>query len=125
MNIPLNQFEQIIDETILRRGLDYFRKGLVEEPEELSPGCFEAMEILGLAARAGLPEELQKWLFEYAVTAFKKRLFGGWDWHLDIIFLATEVMQGKEEADILLKYSNQHHIRNMRRVVFRKWCWHF
>jgi hypothetical protein len=35
MNIPLNQFEQIIDEVILKRGLDYFRKELVEEPEEL------------------------------------------------------------------------------------------
>lgn len=43
MNIPLNQFEQIIDETILKRGLDYFRKGLVEEPEEISAGCFEAI----------------------------------------------------------------------------------
>ena len=41
MNIPLNQFEQIIDETILKRGLDYFRKGLVEEPEELSPGLMK------------------------------------------------------------------------------------
>jgi hypothetical protein len=30
MIIPLNQFEQIVDEVILKRGLDYFRKGLVE-----------------------------------------------------------------------------------------------
>ena len=43
MNIPLDQFEQIIDETILKRGLNYFRQGLVEEPEELSHGCFEAI----------------------------------------------------------------------------------
>ncbi|MDP4282482.1 MAG: SWIM zinc finger family protein [Bacteroidota bacterium] len=41
MNIPLDQFEQIIDETILKRGLNYFWQGRVEEPEELSPGCFE------------------------------------------------------------------------------------
>ncbi len=43
MNIPLDQFEQIIDDTILKRGLNYFRKGLVEEPEKLSHGCFEAL----------------------------------------------------------------------------------
>jgi uncharacterized Zn finger protein len=46
MNIPLDQFEQIIDDTILKRGLQYFRKGLVEEPEELSHGEFEAI-VLG------------------------------------------------------------------------------
>jgi uncharacterized Zn finger protein len=43
MNIPLDQFEQIIDETILKRGLNYFRQGLVEEPEEIAHGSFEAI----------------------------------------------------------------------------------
>lgn len=38
MQIPLNQFEQIIEETILKRGLQYFKKGHVHEPEEISPG---------------------------------------------------------------------------------------
>lgn len=28
--IPLDQFEQYIDETILKRGLDYFKSGAVE-----------------------------------------------------------------------------------------------
>jgi len=43
MKIPLNAFEQHIDETILKRGLSYFKKGLVEEPEEISPGEFESI----------------------------------------------------------------------------------
>ncbi|NQV02321.1 MAG: SWIM zinc finger family protein, partial [Bacteroidia bacterium] len=43
MNIPLDQFEQVIDEVILKRGLTYYRKGLVEGPQELSPGLFEAI----------------------------------------------------------------------------------
>lgn len=43
MQIPLNQFEQYIDETILKRGLQYFKKGHVHEPEEISPGVFEAI----------------------------------------------------------------------------------
>ena len=43
MQIPLNQFEQYIDETILKRGLQYFKKGLVHEPEEISPGEYEAI----------------------------------------------------------------------------------
>lgn len=43
MQIPLTQFEQYIDETILKRGLQYFKKGLVHEPEEISPGEYEAI----------------------------------------------------------------------------------
>lgn len=42
MKIPLNQFEQIIDPTILKRGLSYFKNGDVNEPEEIAPGDFEA-----------------------------------------------------------------------------------
>jgi uncharacterized Zn finger protein len=43
MQIPLNQFEQYIDETILKRGLQYYKKGHVHEPEEISPGEYEAI----------------------------------------------------------------------------------
>jgi len=43
MHIPLNQFEHYIDETILKRGLQYFKKGHVHEPEEISPGEYEAI----------------------------------------------------------------------------------
>ena len=41
MRIPLNSFEEYIDETILERGLQYFKKGLVSEPELISQGEFE------------------------------------------------------------------------------------
>lgn len=43
MQIPLSQFEQYIDETILKRGLQYFKKGHVHQPEEVSPGEYEAI----------------------------------------------------------------------------------
>lgn len=43
MQIPLHSFEQNIDETILKRGLQYFKKGLVQEPEEIGNGEFEAI----------------------------------------------------------------------------------
>jgi len=36
MQIPLEQFEQYIDETILKRGLSYFKKGRVSQVEEIS-----------------------------------------------------------------------------------------
>ena len=43
MKIPLNSFEQYIDETILKRGFQYFKKGLVHEPEELMKGEYEVI----------------------------------------------------------------------------------
>ena len=43
MEIPINQFEQFIDETILKRGLSYFKNGHINEPEEISPGYYEAI----------------------------------------------------------------------------------
>ena len=43
MQIPLNQFEQYIDETILKRGLSYFNNGHVHEPEEISTGEYEVI----------------------------------------------------------------------------------
>lgn len=42
MNIPLNQFEQIIDETILKRGLSYFKNGAITDFTEVSSGEYEA-----------------------------------------------------------------------------------
>jgi uncharacterized Zn finger protein len=43
MQIPLNRFDEYIDDTILKRGLAYFRKGKVHEPEETGPGEYEAI----------------------------------------------------------------------------------
>lgn len=42
MKIPLNTFEQIIDETILKRGLSYFKKGYVTDFSEIDIGEYEA-----------------------------------------------------------------------------------
>ncbi|HCU21029.1 MAG: hypothetical protein A2X05_01605 [Bacteroidetes bacterium GWE2_41_25] len=43
MKIPLKEFEQNIDEAILQRGYQYFKKGLVNEPEETGHGEYEAI----------------------------------------------------------------------------------
>lgn len=43
MKIALNQFEQIIDESILKRGLDYFKGGAITDFSEISSGEYEAI----------------------------------------------------------------------------------
>ena len=46
MNLRLDNFERQIDRTILNRGLDYFRRGCVEELEDLGHGDYVA-EVYG------------------------------------------------------------------------------
>lgn len=41
MKLFLDQFEQQIDETILKRGLSYFQKGHVTDMEETGNGQYE------------------------------------------------------------------------------------
>jgi hypothetical protein len=43
MRITLNSFEQLIDETILKRGLEYFEKGYVSEFTTIAPNEYEAI----------------------------------------------------------------------------------
>lgn len=42
-------------------------------------------------------------LFNYCITAFKKRLFDGWDWHTGILNIAYELTDNENEADIIIK----------------------
>jgi len=43
MQIPLNEFEQLIDERILKRGLSYFKSGAITDFSEISSGEYEAI----------------------------------------------------------------------------------
>lgn len=43
MNIPLTQFEQLIDEQILQRGLSYFKGRAISDFTEISSGEYEAI----------------------------------------------------------------------------------
>jgi len=43
MKIPLNEFEQLIDEKILKRGLSYFKGGAIADFSEISTGEYEAI----------------------------------------------------------------------------------
>jgi len=43
MKIPLNEFEQHIDERILKRGLSYFKNGAITDFSEISTGEYKAI----------------------------------------------------------------------------------
>jgi len=43
MRIPLNEFEQVIDEKVLKRGFSYFKDGAITDFSEISTGEYEAI----------------------------------------------------------------------------------
>lgn len=63
MRISLDKFEQQIDETILKRGLQYFKKGYVTDVEELGGREYEAVVegseeyIVNLSVKSGIVED--------------------------------------------------------------------
>lgn len=63
MKISLGEFEQQINETILKRGLQYYKKGYVTNVEELENGEYEALVdgseeyIVNLSIRRGIVED--------------------------------------------------------------------
>ena len=42
MKIPINEFEQHVDEELLKRGIQYFKNGNVLQVDEVSGGEYEA-----------------------------------------------------------------------------------
>ncbi len=63
MKISLSEFEQQIDETILKRGLQYYKKGYVTNVDELGDGEYEALVegseeyIVNLSVKKGVVED--------------------------------------------------------------------
>lgn len=95
---------------------------------DIGGGVSEAMDILFLASEEDLPEENRKMLFDYALSAIKKRQYDGWDWDLDIFTLAANLVKGEKEASVLMELIEsmafteymEEHIQEIRVKVLRK-----
>jgi len=60
-------------------------------------------EMLSDIASTGLPNDIKNELLNYCITAFEKRLFDGWDWHLGILHIAYNLIENEDEADRIIK----------------------
>ena len=61
-----------------------------------------AMELLSKLSKEEISTSLKQEIFEYCISAFKQRLFEGWDWHLGILHIAGDLIDNEKEADIIL-----------------------
>lgn len=49
-----------------------------------------------------LPAPLKQKFFEYCTSSFKQKIFKDWDWHLDMMHLASQLVEKESDADIIL-----------------------
>ena len=61
-----------------------------------------AMELLSKLSKEEISSALKQETFEYCISAFKQKLFEGWDWHLGILHIAGDLIDNESEADIIL-----------------------
>jgi len=69
-----------------------------------------ATELLFEIAGENLPEQIRNELFEYCLTAYEKKIYSDWDWHLEMLQLAAVILKNEEEAQkvIALLDKTQH-----------------
>ncbi len=60
-------------------------------------------EMLYDIATQNISADIKTELFDYCITAFKKRLFDGWDWHIGILNVAYELTVNENQADVIIK----------------------
>lgn len=70
-------------------------------------GIETANELLLRISQEQLPEEIRKQLIKYCFTAYEKRQFSGWDWHLDQLRMALSLLKTESETARILSLINQ------------------
>ncbi|QTD39036.1 hypothetical protein JL193_07245 [Polaribacter batillariae] len=61
-----------------------------------------AMDLLSKLVKEKLSSKLKQEIFEYCISSFNKKLFEGWDWHIEILKIACDLIEKENEADIIL-----------------------
>lgn len=61
-----------------------------------------ALEILYKMIQEKLPEEIRIQLFEYCLSTYESHIFSGWDWHLGMLEIASEISKTNGEAQGIL-----------------------
>lgn len=61
-----------------------------------------AMELLSKLSKEKISASLKQEIFEYCISAFKQKLFEGWDWHLGVLHIAGDLTDNEKDADRIL-----------------------
>ena len=61
----------------------------------------DSMSLLYKLTEKTIQHQLKKEIFQYSISAFKRGLFKGWDWHLGIIVMTINLIENEKEADVI------------------------
>ena len=70
---------------------------------DIGNNIYFSIEILTNLTQKKIPEVLRKEFFKYCLSAFKKGLFDGWDWHFGILDIAGKLILTEQEGDKIFK----------------------
>ena len=115
----LNQAEDNIEQ-LNQESVIYIATGVLEETVKAlqfsddSGGNMggvieEACDILHRISDSLPSDEISEMLFNYCIKAYEKGLFAGWDWHLDMLTIASNCFQSDKEFEILMKHVDKKH----------------
>lgn len=62
-----------------------------------------SLELLSKLVQTNLSDVLKEEMINYCISAFNKKLFANWDWHLDMLSIASDLIENEKQANILLK----------------------
>jgi len=98
-----NNFENVffISTALLEEMTEAFQYG-DDSNGDLGYFVESAMELLSKLTQEKLPKILKDEIFEYCISSFKQNLFKGWDWHLGILRIASELIDKESDADTIL-----------------------
>jgi len=63
-------------------------------------------ELLFEIARKNLSSDIKTEFFNYCISAFDKKLFQGWDWHIEILRIAYVLVENEKKADDIIQCLN-------------------
>ncbi len=98
-----NNFENVffISTALLEEMTEAFQYG-DDSNGDLGYFVESAMELLSKVAQEKLPKALKEEIFEYCIYTFNQKLFDGWDWHLGMLHIASELVEQESDVDIIL-----------------------
>lgn len=68
---------------------------------DIGEGISASMDILNSIAKSRVPEEVRVELLQYCYSAFRKKIFKDWDWHLGMLQVAAKLVANNTEGEML------------------------
>ena len=69
---------------------------------DIGGSVYFACELLYDIAKNNTDDKIRKEVFDYCVDAFERNIFSGWDWHTDMLQIASIILKSDSEFDSLM-----------------------